>query len=1444
MTNNNPIVINNQNSENKDKSTENQENTIKNKTAEEILINIANNVFEYYKENKENFKWKSFEEIFLMYSENNKNMIEQINLFIWKEISFEDIKKLYLKVNYTLEETLTKDIFKHFKQKKAIKSIIKIFQKKINEQWFNLNFEQFLGENIENNSDIDAFFNKIRNYLQKQLQNLPEEQKEKIKNIKTTNDEIINMLISDGIIKNSNYLSTTIEELKNITDERIKEDIENILNIESTLLNANIINNIYDIEKWFSKFQEDLLRIEWLWSFSEKLKKYSIKSATNDEINNIFYKHIFQNLNDEDKNFIKDTENNTKSTSWKSKASKENIILEFKKQHINKLLNNNPNIYIEYVKNHENENNENWLSSILAKILNNQTLTNQDISFIINKLFKKEYIENISRIISKWFNLTKEQQKIYENILSQLLDPMNNSINLSNWIIIQNIQKTLILPEIKNIEELFEIEPIIRFEISWDSVNYFKNIFSNYFTRINNEDYSIFTKVKIKDTDWNEYTWYIQENLNWIEIYEKNPIDNKQNPLKILEKYKVKNIELLEENKLLLDTRSDLRKLSIWVISYFEDKKKDYSLYKIKEKIDKINKNQQNNIKNINKNTDYEIDIEKFKKEWSRLEWDENANFKVWSIIQLKWKSLDWPWITSNWFYGEIIDINKQTWYFKLKIYGWWLLELEEWEWNIFDIPMNLKLLTKIKFNNSWNIFKFNKINNIEEFTKNLKDINIKSDSQWLQKGLSLWSNNIEVKNNKLVRKNEKWEYEEIRYIWNIPNLKINNLDEIRNTKKSINEKFNVWEIEVKNNNIILKYPYDKNFSKKIDLNTFLMIIMYNKLEPWSEKDFRNSEKNISYNPKENNKKITLFSFSHILLSFKQLKQNFLYYYKEDDELKAAEMYAKIAWFLPDLWFLWDIKMEAMWEKESRIWKIIENAKARLERAWEWKWKNHGKVASNIIKDEIFEKVKNWNKLNYRTRLKVAWYLMYAIEKWPWPYFRALANYEWQWLWVKALFGEDHYNKWKIRNQQLQNQLRKNPQNEIIRNELIKSEMFYIKDIPEWSNLYTANFWATIEWSLINSVYNWWKVNEAYEWESWKWNYSMIQDAFKAYVVNNRAPNSLWAFKALSESIDNYEDYLNFYRIVTSLIFTWYIYNNFSSSFMSQFKQICRTYWIPIWLFWDNLNSINKILKIFDYIVKQKNIKPWWKDSFTEFLYWVKKTDNIDIFSIRSKTQRENIMLKIEEFWKLHWEDIVSSFDYTDMTLIEWIWDKNAPKEVIDEYFKKVNDEITEDFSFNDNLFKTAYAPYYQNWIFNIPVWTFKHIALELDNWEFSWKNKSIAEWVWKGIENKLEWIQDIMYNNKVYQFLLKKFINWFWRFYTHENELKLIKALKLWDRDQINDIIIDFNKQMYWCDWKIPPEMEAWLIQFVKTFEKRPENINEVLNNVFWEDKVKNALI
>ena len=1371
-------------------------------TQEQLFETISEWIQEFYEQNKERFTSLTAQDVFLSYIQENKEneFINKLQNLLWRELSFDDIKYLYLKSNYTLEQSITKDIFKKFKRKNVVKSIITKFDEKYNDLlsslWYSFDIKQFLPEIINSSEDIDNIFENIKDYLHNFYKNLSKEEKEKLKNIKITNEEILNQLIIDWILteEESKILKKEIWDISSFSNNQLEE----VYNIQSVLLNSNIVNSFETINSWFEQMNLDLektFKFPKLFSLLEEYRKVS--SSNLEKI----WEKIKDNLTEKEKEELTNCNGD------------KNCIRMYKKFLIEEYLWDINNL-ISYIKEEEKNKNQIWLSSILKKLINNQWLTESETKLLFS-FMKKEFIENNVEKIARLYSLTEEQKNDYKTIFEQLFDENKNTLNIYGNIV--NIEKNIVFPTINDVDDLENIMPNIIFTIFWDKVEQLSNVswLKKYFVEIDSKKITTFTKVNITWKDGVSTSWYIQETENGeIEIYSSPYILNNEvnpEPIKTIKKEDIDNIEKLEEDRLILNANTDLKDLCLWFVSVIAPEKVyEYNTENIKNLLKETEQN-----KSTEQNEKPEEALKEFKKEFSYLEWDSNTEFKKWAILWFKWINLWYPSISHNYYYYQIIDIDEENLTFTLKVW-WGIVPFSQDVEKEIVLPIDAKLLKKIKYNNNGNLFKYEKYDSLEKFWENIKNINLKSDYQWMEKWLSLWQNNIEVKNGKFVNREKN---EEIKYIW-----------------KEENGKFDVYKIETLDNKVVLTHPYDTSFKKELDYNTFLMMISSNQLSPWSETEFKTIEKDVNFKPSSKDWFWKLFTVNDIILSSKQVMDNIKYYFKEDDELRAAEMFEKMASKLPNWWILWDVKMEAKWEKDSKIWKRIENAKSRLERAWEGKGKNHGKDAANIIEKEIFSKIKSGKPLWYRQQLKAAWYLLYAMDKWPWPYFRALAKYEGKWMWVKALLWDEHYEKYRLKVKKLEQALRKDPKNENLRYELVTAEMFYIKDEDDASRKYSNNFWATLEWNTIN-LYSNSKVQSVKEWEETKWNYTLVYGALKSYITNNRAPNVIWALKSMSERVWDYNEYVDYYKAISMIIMSWYAYNDFWTPLKESFDKICKTYWVPVWLFWSDYYGLNKMLKVYDYIVKKKGIKPWWKDTFTEYLYWVKNPDNVDVLSLKTQDQRKNIIKKMESFWKENWEEIVVSLDYTDDVLLKYENDKKVEateKEVLWEYFDKVNDNITENFAFDSDLFKTSYAPYYQNGIFNIPAWTFSKIALNIDDWDFDSSIKWVAQWMWVWVISKLSKFEtEIEENSEMYKFVLRKYINWMWRFYKWEEKENFKKALISKDKNLLKKSIIDLNRNTRGSDGQLPIEMVEWLEKFVEVFMKWTKDLENVVNDI-----------
>lgn len=1413
---------------------------IRNATNEEIFNILASQLLEHHKNNQADLAGKTLEDIFYHYLQEKKDFIAEINqkLGVWNVLNFDKIKDLYVRWNHTLEQALTRDMLKRFERKDAVRSYVKIFEEKVNDILLNppvsapdgVNFAQFMTKPITKDWEIDVLFRAVNDELFQKTNSLDANTKEQIKRILLTNQELLDQMNKDKIINLREKQAIETDNFDSLPNDDLKYELQNI---QETMFVSSVANILQDVSNTILNIQIDMNQMWNLGKVGDLFQTYS-NPSTND-INDLWTNHVQANLSpSQQQEYIDQLKNLT----WNAYNMQESALIEkFVKQRLQDKDNfenfvRNWTIHTQWDPN---------LADIVNDLMSN-TLTPAQQIHIVMKL-KSTYISSVTATVTRNFWLNQTEESEYKTMLTSLLDPTMppSQLNIRGKLV--NFSKVINFDQASTVEELLETVPNIDFTFT-DNLDLFYDIFPEHFSSFNVANVawwapflrkvSHFSKYKVHKNDWTFVEWYLMESASdsWkMEIYDK-PFVKAWTVIATLQESEIWYIDLQDE-KLELNSNNDLATLAKWFISTFPDHQTDLNAL---------------NLQHITSDSweNMNINVSNFKRERDSIEWDKNANFEVWTILQFKWINLPWPWIKNNRYYAEITEIDESHWYFRVKFHGWWLVDLD-WQDDEMRFSMTWDILSKIKYANGGNVFKFNKISDWAWLQQNLDNLELKSDFASIESWMSHWRKNIEIKNNKIFKKNAEWVFQEVKYIWRLDDENINNAD-FTKKDKTIREKMNPWQIQLTWSDVVLSHP-SWGVTKKIDLNTFLIIISQNWLFPWTEEEYDNQKKDMETLPNEKWSWLNMwlfslrfFSFNNVSMSFKQIKDNFEYYRKEKQELQSAMMYESLTRFFPNTWVLGDIKMEATWEKESRIWKRIENAKARLDRSWEWKWKNHWKLAWSIIEKEIFDKMEKWKTLNYDMRLKAAWYLLYALESGGWAYFRSLSAYEWKWYWVKALLWESHHKKYQQTVSNLQAQLLQDPWNDALRQKLAKSEIWYIKEAWELSKFFSANFGGSIEWAYSMNIESTSKAKDTYESESARWDYYSNKDPMNGYMWNNMPPKVLWTLQAMAEAVDSHDKYVDFYKVVMNVVLSWYLFNNFPSAFKGQFEKLCRTYWIPFGLSPSKPDSLEKMLVILDYIAKQKNIKPWWKNSFTEYLYGINDSSKIDIYALQTKKTRMSIVSKMDEVWTMYGADIVNSLDYSDTDLLKYNTNPNITnkeKTVIAEYFGKVNDWISEDFGFNNDLFKTSYSPYYQNWIFNIPSITFRKIALNLEDWDFDSDGKWMAEWVWNSITNRLDGMSQLVHENEIYEFILQKYMNWLGRYYKWIDEIKLIKAIRIWDSQALNEIIVQYNKQNYWYNGIIPYEMEKWLKKFSEILQKRPWNIDQVLEKVFGKQKL-----
>ena len=1402
------------------------------KTSEELLTYMAEDFSKFVNKNIDRFVWKSISDIFfeflLTLDSKQTNILQLLEERLGRPITFDDIKHLYLSSGYTLFEDITEKIFKKLKNLEIVKNILNQFISKITQYSKDHNIKlnidsQKIEEIMKNSKSQEDLFRGVRAVLLAAIKELPPEEQEKIKNLKLYNYEIIEDLFKNKLITPEEYEYLKWDITKITEDVKNKINLAKLLSLQSVLLNSNFLSSLDKINTAFNKFKTDLEEI------FNGLPLWKILGLNN-KIKNIrlsdFPEEIWNLFTEEEKN-------NLKACIWKPNETGciwKNILQISDENKKNKILNE---IFLSFIE----DSSEGDVVSLFKKIIDNKKLSKDDVKILVDKFYPL-YKEKLIKVISSLSD--NISLKNLEEVIDFIFKSGKGKLKINQ--IEFDAESNFDYPNPEwDLSDILNSTLNVSLKLYWDNISLLEEIYPNYFVKIKDKIISKFSKTTVKFKDWTQVDWYVSYNpeTNKYEIYsyewaDLNP-DNTE-PVKTFSESDIENI-LVWEQVLNLNWWKDISKLA-FNMNYIQ------GVNSIKTKTldsDSYNKKSLDNLSVQEKKEK----LDKFKEAWKNIFWDENIDFKEWVVLSVKWlvfKSL--PWVKKNWYNFEIVNIDEENLTWTIKPFGW-LLKLE-WENKLFTLPIDDKLLEDLKFEYNNFVYKFKKANNLEWFIKNL-NANISTDNKQYEETLEIWKKWVKKEWNKLV--NENWE--EIKYIGRLKDKSLNNNESVKNWKH-ITEFIDVLKVNIKDDKVILTHPFVRWFSKVIDYNTFLMIIMDNYLEPWTEKQYNEYKQDYtSYAVAGANKTSKFwkgyYSIWNLIYSFKELWNAVKNYLKEEDDFRAAELLAGITSLIPhNVPVLGDLSVEATAEKEAKIWKRITSAKERLARADKW-W-NHAKVAARLIEKEIFKPVMNWEELSYKKKLRAAWYLLYALEKWPSEYFRALAPYAGKGIWVKALFGQAHYEKWLLKKQQLEEELKKDPDNEDLRNELVFSEINYMKDIEESAKLYSANFASAIEGWKIN-VYSDSKVNEVLESERTKSNYFIIYDWFRSYLLNNRWANSMWALKALSERVETDEHYVDYYKVHLIMTLTGFVFNDYNTLLKEQYEKICRIYWIPLWLYAWKYDGIYKILTILDTIVKIKNIKPWGKETLTEYLYWKKDPSEINIFELKSKKIRAGIIKKLESFWAEYGDEIVRVLDYRDPLLFNPKLLKNLSEEqksILEEYFQtKVNDSINEDFAIDLTLFKTAYSPYYSNWVFNLGKQAFSNVWWISEGKLKAW---DLGKNVWKSITRNLQWfIIETSESPKVIDFILSKYLLWLGEPYNKlQNKKLFLQGLLSKDKDLLKSGIIDVIKEHYghYYTKEIPVQVEEALEKMIQLIEKTPiEFIAKAIKNKYSTNEIVKAV-
>ncbi len=1095
-------------------------------------------------------------------------------------------------------------------------------------------------------------------------------------------------------------------------------------------------------------------------------------------------------------------------------------------------------------------------ANLVERILQWNLIDAERMELVRNLIFSPEYIEKAAEMFGFALQFSEEETERFKQYLKDFL--WNGRLRFYDQE--GNLREIpfdidVILPtQLSNPAELLEANIAVRWQASATHRDNLQQLFPHLYHTINNVTFSIWNRIKVTDRNGQSYEGYPVVLLNGGLVLFDTPTGDR-NLVKEFEPEDIPNLQIE-----IVDDSVDVSFISLddhfpgtlMVLAYaVKDPNYRYEdfLSNVAGQGEQIQSAQQQATDVQQEEREKRKLYKQFLKERDTLNGDPAAQFTQWTRLFLRVDSLPVPGVKSEYIEFEITQIDRENLRFQLTAVGWISFQAEQAMGRQIWVDITPEIIRNWKFSTYGYVYKFKLATNANDFFEDyLKNLWLQVDDREVEIGINRRrSQNLKWENSKLYRIDKNWKKEEIRYLG-----------------KTLHgeNKFIAYEVKFEENKVILKHPNDKNFKLELDYNSFLLLIGENKLYPWSDKDYQ-TEISVHTDVNGLKKPMTLnwMSWGQMKLSFSHFKRVFLNYMKKDDEFREAIFYEHLtkfayysmAWAPGISQILKQMKYEAKWERETKVMKVIEMFKEDLIRADDGKWANHWKVASEIIKTKIFDKVLAWKELSYTQKLAAAWYLLYAIERWPGPYFRKLSDYSWKWVWVRALLGEAHYRRWKAIHTQLIEKLKIEPDNQTLRDELVKSEIFYIKDQSDTWNWYSQSYPTLLEGMYIDKVYSSSKAEEIYKNEKEKGNFYLIYEAWKSYVNNNRPPNSLWAFKALAERVEDYSHYVNMYKAVFINIFTWYAFNNYVNQYREDYERILRTYGYVVGRYaFDNM-WIQKIGRIINYILKKKNISLYAKGLIS------KKEDEYNILKYLYGSDADKILAtdlwgmdwanykqrktieKMEKLWDLIGSDIVKSLDYTDLSLLEHQDVDSQIQQDIQEYFDEyVMDKEMEDWALDRDIFKTAHSPYFKEGIWNLPAKTFNAIALRLDEGEFE------QEWLsfnfWRNLIRQLQKFST-REDKQIYAFVLKKFLSWFPTKLSQKSKQKFVASLKYLqqtgDATPLRKFILeDFVKSL--SHYGVPDIVEEWMEAFVNFWVTGRQYLPEVWPEIFgrqWED-------
>jgi len=788
----------------------------------------------------------------------------------------------------------------------------------------------------------------------------------------------------------------------------------------------------------------------------------------------------------------------------------------------------------------------------------------------------------------------------------------------------------------------------------------------------------------------------------------------------------------------------------------------------------------------------------KFKEEIEKL-W--LWKFENWSEIWLPMWDSELPGWWYQWMKVKISDVNMTKWTFKWAVYWWELKFNSKLEWKTKEFKMSKKTLEE--FNNLSK--DSNKVWLLPD--PDSSDFNSFRDKLWgklwteelaFPPSWTTWTGDKFIK--KIIDENWKEKEIEIKYFWASADDKSTYKVEYNPIRKSFtvsssfnwDEKWKDWKTEKK------RFSYKRD----MDWNNFLIFFTQKWLIPQTEEESKSALQRQDQEFKMvNGGKWTLnrFSFNNVK---NWLKDIFGAIKKKIDDYDKSQT-EKFKWIVewPLLQAIWSIPLlppsikGAIWERQQEIyneelngaWKEIEGylkalqSDGRFADTFETVPAHvqtlYGKSYKQFIKD-LFDR---HGETSITEKRKAAALLLANYEK-GWSPFRGLTEYENQWLWVKILLWEAHYQQF-MRDKAACSRDRdiaeatKSEDSKWLNEQLATCEMDYIINNVRWAypklpwQYFPSHEKPGINWDnstnyipnpskrLLSETFankledaKKWRftkdsVNETYTKNKSINRFAIMEDEFNK-CWSARYKQGAWALRRMFDLASNETLKKRAQKHFLTFLLSWVLDVNCDPGLKKQIYGWSKPMSFVPWMLVKEAWVAENIAILLD------NIEPKWDFSRNVTKYFHKNGQLkwwIDFKWLQEEIKKWLTDDKMDEL-----NEYFSKMPTKDFNKIK----DSHKKHILEKFKKSLLDEDVEEFDrwLLDN------PTMVNNWLLtNINVVSDR---LRIEDWEFKWKDSDdIAnkKKFWGNIKESVKNLEKDAGDPKTVSFVLNKYFSWFW---------------------------------------------------------------------------------